>query len=280
MRALDAFYGVVIYFFLFGFCGWVCESIFCSINERKLVNRGFLSGPLCPVYGFGGLLVIYVLSPMRENYLLLFLFGMLATTALEYATSFVLEKLFSTKWWDYSDQRFNIHGRVCLKFSIMFGALSVVAVKLLYPPFVQLVSMIPVAVKPWIAWGCIFLFTGDCVNTVYTILSLNGKLAMLKQAAAELRERLEDYQPSGVSLAERLEQFRTDSSEQAGQWRQKIEELGQRWEAQRHSSVKRFGHRRLMDAFPNMKHMKYQDQFAEVKAALEALRKKGKKKDK
>jgi len=274
------YYNAVIYFSLFGFCGWVCETIFCSINQKKVVNRGFLSGPICPVYGFGGLIVIYILAPLRDSIPLLFLFGMVAATTLEYVTSFVLEKLFSTRWWDYSDLRLNIHGRVCLQFSLIFGVLSVVAVKLLHPPFAALVAVIPVEAKPWITWGCLLMFTVDCVNTVHTILSLNGRLAMLKQATAELREKLEAYQPSVMSLQERLEQFRTDTSEHAGALRVKIEELAERWESQRHGTVRRFRHRRLMDAFPNMKSTKYQEQFAEAKAALIAFRDKTRKKSK
>ncbi|MFV0401842.1 MAG: putative ABC transporter permease [Oscillospiraceae bacterium] len=84
---MQTFYELVIYFVLFSFCGWVCESIFCSINEKKVVNRGFLNGPVCPVYGFGGLIVVYVLAPFQHHIALLFLFGMIATTILEYITS-------------------------------------------------------------------------------------------------------------------------------------------------------------------------------------------------
>jgi len=265
---LRLFYDVVICFFLFGFCGWVCECVFCSFNEKKIINRGFVNGPICPIYGFGGLVVVYLLAPLRDNILLLFLGGTLATTALEYMTSVVMEVLFDTRWWDYSSQKWNIRGRVCLKFSLMFGALSVAAVKLLYPPFEALLLWLPTGGKPWIAWGCILMFAADCAVTTYSILSLNGKLAELKRASTELRQRLEAFQGEALSIQEHLERFRADRSEKSAELRKGLEELAARWEAGKESVTQKFQHRRIMDAFPGMRSTKYQEQLADVKAAF------------
>ena len=123
----------LLLFLCYSFLGWACETVYCSIGKRKFVNRGFLNGPLCPVYGFGALAVLYFLRPVSDNIPLLFVSGMVLTSVIEYITGYLLEKLFATKWWDYSSRRFNIHGRVCLRNSLMFGALSVVAVRVIDP---------------------------------------------------------------------------------------------------------------------------------------------------
>ena len=189
-------YDVIIYFILFSFVGWLCETVFCSIAQKKFVYRGFLSGPICPVYGFGGLIVVYLLAPFRENILLLFLMGMLATTVLEYLTSYILELAFQTRWWDYSERKFNLNGRVCLPFSLMFGVLSVLGVKLIYPVATLLIAMIPEAGKPIIALIFVTIFMADFILTVYGLLSFNGSLRTLEHNYKEFRQKLADLQPS------------------------------------------------------------------------------------
>ncbi|HBB29668.1 MAG TPA: hypothetical protein DC000_10580, partial [Clostridiales bacterium] len=108
------FYVNFIYFIMYSVIGWICEVIFCSIPEKKFINRGFLNGPLCPIYGFGALIVIFFLTPFKDSIFLVFIFGLIVTSTLEYFTSYAMEKLFHSKWWDYSNNRFNINGRVCL----------------------------------------------------------------------------------------------------------------------------------------------------------------------
>ena len=104
----------ILCFFAYSFLGWVCECIYCSIPAKKFINRGFLEGPYCPIYGCGAMLVIYLLTPFAAKPLLLFVAGILVTSALEYITSWLMEMFFHTKWWDYSTYPFNINGRICL----------------------------------------------------------------------------------------------------------------------------------------------------------------------
>ena len=108
-------------FIIYSFLGYVCEVIYCSLIQRKIVNRGFLFGPLCPIYGFGAVLTIYSLSKYISDPIVVFILGMLITSALEYFTSYVFEKIFNNKWWDYSNRVDSINGRVCLGNSILFG---------------------------------------------------------------------------------------------------------------------------------------------------------------
>lgn len=111
-------YEYVFYFVIYAFLGWCTEVAYKAVTVGQFVNRGFLNGPVCPIYGFGMVFVIWALTPVTDNAFLLFVGGFVITTLLEGVTGFVLEKLFHAKWWDYSSEPFNIGGYVCLKFSI------------------------------------------------------------------------------------------------------------------------------------------------------------------
>ena len=107
-------YHVLFWLILYSFMGWIWESCYVSIKEKKLVNRGFVTGPVCTIYGVGAMSVYLVLRPLQDHGLWLFLGGIVLATILEYVTSWVMEKLFHTSWWDYSERPFNLHGRICL----------------------------------------------------------------------------------------------------------------------------------------------------------------------
>ena len=121
---LDAYF----YFIVYSVAGWLCEDVYVGIGKKKLVNRGFLYGPYCPIYGFGALIVLYPLMMLGDHPVLVFFGGMVLTSVLEYFTSWIMEKLFHERWWDYSTYRFNINGRVCLLNSVLFGLMSLIVV--------------------------------------------------------------------------------------------------------------------------------------------------------
>lgn len=106
---MSTFYYLFLYFIIYSVLGWICEVIYCFALDNKLTNRGFLEGPYCPIYGIGGLIVVYFLLPVKTMPIAVFLLGMILSSILEYITSYVLEKLFSARWWDYSNHRFNIN---------------------------------------------------------------------------------------------------------------------------------------------------------------------------
>lgn len=122
----------VLYFFFYSFLGWVVETIYCSIGEKKFVNRGFLTGPLCPIYGTGAVVFGVCLMPFYNKFgyskwyiiLLVVLLGMLLADVVEFFTSLIMEKLFNARWWDYSNEKFNIQGRICLKHTLYWGLAS------------------------------------------------------------------------------------------------------------------------------------------------------------
>ena len=114
---------LLTYFIIYSFAGWVMESIFRSICEKKFINTGFLKGPFCPIYGIGAIIIYVFLSGFKDNIFLLFLMGFIVLSIWEYIVGVLLEKVFNTKYWDYSDHKFNFQGRVCLTNSIYWGFL-------------------------------------------------------------------------------------------------------------------------------------------------------------
>ena len=135
-------YKYILYFFIYAFLGWCCECVYCSLGDKKVVNRGFLNGPICPIYGFGALAIIYLLNDYIGDWAIVFTMGLIMTSILEYVTSVILEFLFHSTWWDYSNRMFNINGRVCLKNSILFGIMSVVLMEIIHPMVVRFVENI------------------------------------------------------------------------------------------------------------------------------------------
>ena len=129
-----AFYILVYSFFFYSFAGWCVESVFATILEHHFVNRGFLYGPLCPIYGCGVLFIVLASAPARGNWLLIFFVCFFGCSLLEYLTSLALEIIFHSKWWDYSANRFNINGRICLSYSLLWGAAGLAAVLFINPP--------------------------------------------------------------------------------------------------------------------------------------------------
>ncbi len=255
-----------LYFTAYSILGWACETFYCSVGNRKFVNRGFLNGPVCPVYGFGAVLVILLLQSTEKNLVALFLSGMMVTTVLEYLTSVLLEKLFHMKWWDYSRYKFQINGRVCLLNSLMFGGLSVILMRVLHPWISGLIARIPTSLLPWISLGILAIFAVDTVVTVRSILILKGKMQEIQKlleeiktrteaAAAQLRaEMREKTQESKASLEARLDQYRLPEGVSL---REFVEERRKKAAA----AAKSGGmlHRRLLKAFPNLSSARQND---------------------
>ncbi len=133
---MELLYDIMFYlllFIIYSFIGWVIEVIYVYYDEDKLVNRGFLIGPCCPIYGVSSILMIFLLDKYKPNLEVLFVMAVLICTITEYLTSLIMEKLFNTRWWDYSKQKFNLNGRICLKTSIAFGLLGVLLIYVINP---------------------------------------------------------------------------------------------------------------------------------------------------
>lgn len=133
----------MLFFFIYCFVGWVWESCYVSVRKHRWVNRGFMHGPLLPIYGSGAVIILLMTIPVRENLVLIFLLGMTGATILEYCTGVCMEKLFKVKYWDYSNYRLNLNGHICLRVSIGWGVFSIALVRGLHLPVEYLVLMIP-----------------------------------------------------------------------------------------------------------------------------------------
>lgn len=140
------FYHLMNWLIIYSFFGWVWETCYVSVKSGKFVNRGFINGPLCTIYGFGAVSVYVILRPFSDNLLYLYLGGVVVATVLEYVTAVLMESIFHTSWWDYSDNKFNFQGRICLGASLGWGAFTVILFKVLHPLVESIVILYPVYV--------------------------------------------------------------------------------------------------------------------------------------
>ena len=180
-----------LWFVIYSLIGWVYESILCSVAGKKLVNRGFLNGPVCPIYGTGAVVVVFALSSLADKPVLLFLTSAILTTTLEYLTSWLMEKLFHARWWDYSQRFLNIHGRVCLRGFVAFGAMSVLVVRYVHPWIASLTARLSARATHILAAALALLFVADLTLTLITVLGLDKRLRAVREAIQqELEGRL------------------------------------------------------------------------------------------
>ena len=208
-------------FFIYAFLGWCTEVSYAATKTGKFVNRGFLNGPWCPIYGFGVVIVLAFLEPLKNNLLLLFLGSVVLTSALEWLTGFLLEKLFAQRWWDYSDEPFNLSGYICLRFSLAWGFACLFVVKLLHPTVLLFIRLIPHLVGLVLLGILIVVMVIDLAATVSAIAKLNRRLALIDELAGRIREASNDF---GEDLAERV----LDAAEKGADWREDLEELSDR----------------------------------------------------
>lgn len=239
-----------LWFIVYSFMGWAYESAICSIEQKKFINRGFLKGPLCPVYGFGALACILLLYQRTENVVVLFFTGMLLTCAVEYITAVLLEKLFDVKWWDYSDRRFNLNGRVCLLGAVVFGVLSVLLIKVFHPHILALTAQAPEWLQIILSGILFFLILWDLYTTVRHLLRLNSRLKDIQAAVNELLSK-------NIKRAGEVKDAILDRFEESEFYNERIKTL---------FSLNRIQNMRLFRAFPSIRSLKYRE-------ALELLKK-------
>ena len=185
------FYELVWIFIIYAFIGWCTEVSYAALDTGKFVNRGFLNGPYCPIYGCGVVIVVAILAPLKENLLILFAGSFLLTSVLEYITGYILEKVFHNKWWDYSDKPFNIKGYVCLKFSIYWGLACTFIMDIIHPIIYAAIRFIPFVLGVVLLSIIMCVFAADCIITVTTILKFNKRLKVMDEMAASIH-RLSD----------------------------------------------------------------------------------------
>ncbi|MBE6114322.1 MAG: hypothetical protein E7191_04500 [Erysipelotrichaceae bacterium] len=190
---------ILLYFIWYSFLGWVCESVWKTLCSRKLVNSGFLYSPLCPIYGFGGLLIIYSLTPIKKYPLAVFLIGMLLVSILEYLTGLLLEVLFHMKWWDYSNRRFQLHGRVCLENAVIFGCMGLLVIYGIHPRIIYYFEYIPDQLRIVLAMIAIVTLILDTSLSVNSLIKFNQAIDHLH---GYLLDRMQEVRNDIVSSRE------------------------------------------------------------------------------
>jgi len=190
---LERFSALVIYLAFYSAVGWACEVLVCSISSKRFVNRGFLKGPYCPIYGVGALLILAATAPVAGNPLLVFLLAMAVATALEYFTSWLMETLFQMRWWDYSHMKYNLNGRVCLLNAILFGLMGLAMVYFLHPICMRILAWIPPERHRLVASAILALFFIDLLTTLNSLLQFAERLKHVQRILGELDSYNKEY---------------------------------------------------------------------------------------
>ena len=237
----------IFYFFIYAFIGWVLEVSFHVITLGKFVNRGFLNGPYCPIYGFGALGVILFLTDLgKTSKLGLFFASMAIATILELVTGFLLEKIFHKRWWDYRDMKLNIGGYICAEFSLIWGAVCFILYEAIHPMIARMVGFIPrkVIVGSNIVLALVFIV--DIVATVITILGLNNKFKALSKQSQEIKKISDDI---GKRVADRT--FEAIDKKREIENTRFVKDFDKR-SAEFKEKFSKFGEKRILRAYPNI----------------------------
>lgn len=168
------YYNLFLLFFIYSFIGYIVESTSVSIMEKKVVlNRGFLVGPYIPIFGYGSMAMILTLQKYKGDIVALFIMSMTVCLTIEYLCSLIAEKIFHLRWWDYSDKKFNINGRICLQNGVLFGLAGVLVVEYLNPWLENLILLLPNNLMLTISIILSIIFYADTIVSGTTVIKFN-----------------------------------------------------------------------------------------------------------
>ena len=274
-------YDICWYFILYSFIGWVIEVIYHAVTLGKVMNRGFLNGPVCPVYGFGMAAVISVYSLIGiDNAFIVFIEGIVLTTSIELIAGYILDKSFHTRWWNYSQVPLNLNGYICLKFSIIWGFAVVFVLKIFNPVLKAFTIDI---IKPKWGWPIIafllLLFITDTICTVITLIGLNRKLKELDaigKSIHDISDKLtHDISTKSIKTAQKVHTSQIRYSLAKAELKQEFKESEEEFQnkmLKKYNEIKNnitkhkhYGAGRLINAFPNATHNNYHQIFDELR---------------
>ena len=265
------------WFFLYGFIGWGVEVVYAAVKTHKLVNRGFLCGPICPIYGFGMVGLIYSVSliPMPDSgsmsAVAIFFIGMILTTAIELVGGWALFKIYHIRWWDYSNMKFNLGGYICPQFSLLWGLGSVLMIKVVHPLLARGSSPMPFNIMLIVDVVLLVLFVVDVAASTAAAIGLNKYLREIDELRAKLRvtsDKLTTVLGTGAMTADtildeqklQLALAKLEGRENADVLRAELTiraaALREKLTSAEHDHL---GTRRLLRAFPDMKSLNYAD---------------------
>lgn len=244
----------IFYFFFYSFIGWFFESCYCSIRPKKWINRGFLRGPICPIYGTGGLVMMICLIPLRHitenlylNELLIFIAGAILCDIVEFMTSYIMEKLFNARWWDYSNKKFNIQGRICLTHTFYWGTCSCLFVFILEPIMnLYLVGQVSESSRNILTYIFLTVFAFDLLDTVIHALGIRDISSKFMKLSEEISEfAIQVYLTVGGKSENESEAMKKELNE-------KFDELRSNYDKFKNDlkDIKSKSKKRLFKAFP------------------------------
>ena len=302
----------LLFFYIYSFFGWCIESSYVSIRKKKFVNRGFMRGPFLPLYGSGAVLLLFVTIPVRDSLILSFIFGAAAATVLEYITGACMEALFKVRYWDYSNNPFNLHGYVCLGTSLAWGFLTIVMIRIVHEPVEHLVLSINQTVQDILAAVLTVYVTADMALSFRAALDIRAMLekmtrvkeemekmqgrldAMIAFAGPKMAEKKEEIQNLPYvgemlqGIKTRLEILQTREREDSGprksleQFRDEIDQIRRKYiviRERRSLLIERLGYyrRSMLKSHPSITSKKFASALSELK---EIAQEKGEKKKK
>ncbi len=208
-------YQWLLFFFIYCFIGWVIESTYVSVKSFHFVNRGFLRLPLLPLYGSGAILMLFLSLPVKGNLALVFFFGMTGASVLEYLTGYIMERLFRMKYWDYSNNPFNLNGYVCLGTSIAWGFLTILLTEVVHRPLEWLVFRLNAVTCISLITGIGILFVYDTVQSTKAALDLGKVLESLTKIRSELEEVQVQMSLLKAETAQKVSELKTETMQKA-----------------------------------------------------------------
>ncbi len=192
-------------FIIYSFIGWILEIIYTYIKDKKVINRGFLIGPYCPIYGMGCILITLLLKKYYDDPIVLAIMSMIICSLLEYITSYLMEKIFKARWWDYRDRKFNINGRICLETLVPFGLGSLIIMYVVNPFILKLLDIIPDVII-YVVFILIFImFILDIIISFNAISKIRiSTKKILDDSTEEITKHVKKYLIKNFKLWKRI----------------------------------------------------------------------------
>ena len=247
------FYSLIIYSFL----GWTLEVIYHFYTERRFVNRGFLYGPLCPIYGSTAVLLILTLTPVSNNYIWIFVGGAIAASLIELITGYLMELFFHAKWWDYSKERFNVKGYICLKFSFLWGVLALVFIKIINPSVSKLTYWIMEHLAEPLYNVLLIILIVDIALTINSLIAFRKLFVEIQEVLLETKNNMDKLMA------------RTISTEMRNSIQQRVNYLGELKD--RLTKRVSYRHKEMLRAYPRLSSKKFDGAIEEIKKKLEKI---------
>lgn len=185
-------FNLFAYFMFYSIAGWVLESVYRSFCEKRFVNTGFLNGPFCPIYGIGTIIMLLFLKDFQKNVILLFIISFLVLSAWEYVVGVLLEKIFKTRYWDYSDHKINIKGRVCLFNSVCWGIIGVLFIKYIHPFIEKNMELVNPFILKNVVLVITILFIIDTIISIVSTINIKTALQKIEELNNQIKEKLDE----------------------------------------------------------------------------------------